>query len=140
MFWTVCLHSLGSCYFQGVWATCLPHKGRGVLLSALSKDTTSEVAGSFSTTSLNAEHQTGKLQIPFLKVFWYDSTREINPRSTDCKADALTTTPTRHIVSTRESNSRSTDCKADAFTTTPSRGILHERPFVRIRQLCQKNK
>ena len=31
--------------------------------------------------------------MPFFKVFWYDSTREINPRSTDCEADALTTTP-----------------------------------------------
>ena len=26
-FWTVCPHSLGSCYFRGVWATCLPQKG-----------------------------------------------------------------------------------------------------------------
>ena len=29
------------------------------------------------------------------KVFWYDSTREMNPRSTDCEADALITTPSR---------------------------------------------
>ena len=28
----------------------------------------------------------------FLKVFWYDSTRGMNPRSTDCDEDALTTT------------------------------------------------
>ena len=42
---------------------------------------------------LNAERQAGKLRIPFFKVFWYDSTRGINPRSTDCEADALTTTP-----------------------------------------------
>ena len=40
---------------------------------------------------LNAERQAGKLWIPFFKVFWYDSTREMNPRSTDCEADALTT-------------------------------------------------
>ena len=33
------------------WATCLPHKGGGVPLSALPKDTTSELAGLFSTTS-----------------------------------------------------------------------------------------
>ena len=26
MFWTVCPHSLGSCYLRSVWATCLPHK------------------------------------------------------------------------------------------------------------------
>ena len=44
---------------------------------------------------LNAERQAGKLQIPFFKVFWYDSTRGMKPRSTDCEADALTTTPSR---------------------------------------------
>ena len=27
MFWTGRLHSLGSCHFRRVWATCLPHKG-----------------------------------------------------------------------------------------------------------------
>ena len=25
--WTVSLHSLGSCLFRGLWATCLPHEG-----------------------------------------------------------------------------------------------------------------
>ena len=44
-------HSLGGCHFRDVWATCLPHKGGGVQLSALPKDTTSELAGLFSTTS-----------------------------------------------------------------------------------------
>ena len=43
--------------------------------------------------SLNAERQAGKLRMPFLKVIWYDSTRGMNPRSTDCEAGALTTTP-----------------------------------------------
>ena len=46
---------------------------------------------------LNAECQAGKLWIPFFKVFWYDSTRGLNPRSTDCEADALTTTPSRRL-------------------------------------------
>ena len=46
---------------------------------------------------INAERQAGKLQIPFFKVFWYDSTRRMNPRSTDCEADALTTTPSRRL-------------------------------------------
>ena len=46
--------------------------------------------------SRNAKCQAGKLRIPFFKVFWYDSTRGMNPRSTDYKADALTTTPLRH--------------------------------------------
>ena len=27
MFWTVCPHSLGSCYYRAVCATCLPHHG-----------------------------------------------------------------------------------------------------------------
>ena len=49
--WTVSPHSLGSCLFRGLWATCLPHKGGGIPLSALPKDTTSELAGLFSTTS-----------------------------------------------------------------------------------------
>ena len=51
IFWTVSPHSLGSCHFRDVWATCLPHKGGGVPLSALPKDTTSELAGLFSTIS-----------------------------------------------------------------------------------------
>ena len=33
--------------------------------------------------------------MPFFKVFWYDSTRGMNPRSTDYEAEALTTTPSR---------------------------------------------
>ena len=44
---------------------------------------------------LNAERQAGKLRMPFFKVFWYDSTRGMNPGSTDCEANALTTTPSR---------------------------------------------
>ena len=35
----------------------------------------------------------------FLKVFWYDSTSAMNPRSTDCKADALTTMPSSQCKS-----------------------------------------
>ena len=50
-FWTERPHSLGSCHLRYVWATCFPHKGGGVPLSALPKDTTSELAGLFSTTS-----------------------------------------------------------------------------------------
>ena len=49
--WTGSPHSLGSCLSRGLWATCLPHKGGGIPLSALPKDTTSELAGLFSTTS-----------------------------------------------------------------------------------------
>ena len=46
---------------------------------------------------INAERQAGKLRMPFFKVFWYDSTREMNPKSSYCKADALTTTPSRRF-------------------------------------------
>ena len=51
IFWTGRPHLLGSCHFQGVWAIYLPHKSGGVPLNALFKDTTSELAGLFSTTS-----------------------------------------------------------------------------------------
>ena len=42
-------------------ATCLPHKGGGILLSVLPKNTTSKLFGLFSTLSLFAERQAGKL-------------------------------------------------------------------------------
>ena len=32
---------------------------------------------------LNAEREAKKLWIPFFQVFWYDSTRGMNPRSTE---------------------------------------------------------
>ena len=48
---------------------------------------------------LNPERQAGMLWIPFFKVFWYDSTRGMNSRPTDCEADALTTTPSRWLFS-----------------------------------------
>ena len=92
-------HSLGNCFFRGVLATCLPHKGGGVPLSALPKDTTSELAGLFSTTSskCQAPSKAGNLQMPFFEVFWYYLTRGMNTRSTGCEADALTTTPSRRF-------------------------------------------
>ena len=91
-FWTRRPHLLGICYFRAVWATCLPYKSGGVSLIASSNDTTSELGGLFLTTS---KRQAGKLWIPFFEVFWYDSERGLNPRSTDCKAGSLTTTPSR---------------------------------------------
>ena len=39
-------------FSEGKWATCLPHKGGGVPLSALPKDTTRELAGLLSTLFL----------------------------------------------------------------------------------------
>ena len=53
-----------------VWATCLSHKGGGVPLSALPKDTTSKLAGLFSTQflfKLSAKQES--CEYPFLKSF-----------------------------------------------------------------------
>ena len=97
IFWTERPHSLGSCHFRGIWATYLPHKGGGVLLSALPKDTTRNLPTCSPQPPLKAERQAGKLWISVFKVFWYDSTREMNPRSTDCEAEALTTKPSRRF-------------------------------------------
>ena len=44
-----------------VYITCLPHKDGGIPLNVLPKDTTSKLAGLFSTLSLFAERQAGKL-------------------------------------------------------------------------------
>ena len=63
IFWTVSPHLLGSCHFR---VTCLSHKGGGVPFSALPKDTTSEPAGLFSTTSLKCRAQ-GSYRYHFLK-------------------------------------------------------------------------
>ena len=81
------------------YATCMPHKDGGVPLSVLHKDTTSKHAGLFSTllTFFYAERQARKQWIPFFKVFCYYSTRGMNARSTECEADASTTTPSRRL-------------------------------------------
>ena len=55
--------------------------------------------------SLNAERQVGKLQI-FFKVFWYDSTKGLIPRSAECEADALITTPSRRLNKIRTCHER----------------------------------
>ena len=81
------------------YATCLPHKGGGVSLSALPRDATSKLAGLLFTLSLfHAERQVGKLWIPIFKVFWYNSIWEANPRSTDCEEDTPTTTPLHRFI------------------------------------------
>ena len=73
---------------------CLPHKDGVIPLSALPKDTTSKLASLFFTLSFMcwAPSREAVNTICF-KVFWYDSTWEMNPRITDYEADALTTTP-----------------------------------------------
>ena len=50
---------------------------------------------------LNVERQARKQWIPFFKLLWYDSTREIKPRSTNCREDAL---PLHHHA--RQSNAK----------------------------------
>ena len=73
MFWTVSPHSLGSCHFR---VTCLPHKRWGVPFSALPKDTTSELAGLFSTTSHKCRAPSREAVDTIFKSLWYDSIRE----------------------------------------------------------------
>ena len=94
--WTGRPHSLGSCFFQGVWATCLPHNGGAFRCVPYPRTQQANLPTCSPQHLLNAERQAGKLWILlFLKVFWYDSTMGLNPRSTDCEADALTTTSSR---------------------------------------------
>ena len=78
-------------------AICLPHKGGGIPLSALPKDTTSKLAGLFSTLFLlMLSAKQGSCEYHFLKSF--GMTRlGMNPRSTDYNVEALTTTPSRRL-------------------------------------------
>jgi len=50
----------------------------GIQLSALPRDTTSELDGLYSHYPFNAESQAGNLWISSFKVFWSVSTRESN--------------------------------------------------------------
>ena len=73
-------HSLRSCHFEMSEPQedrCLPHKGGSVPLSASRKDTTTNLPACSQQPPLNAERQAKKLWIPFLKLFWYESTRGI---------------------------------------------------------------
>ena len=96
--WTGSPHSLGSCLFRGLWATCLPHKGGASRKVPCPRTQQASLPACSPQPPLNAERQAGKLSMPFFKVFWYDSTRGMNPWSTDCEVDALTTTPSRRFV------------------------------------------
>ena len=90
IFWTEGSHWLGSFHF-GVWATYLPHKS-GASQQVSCPRTQANLLACSPHPPLNAKRPAGKLWIPLFKAFWYDSTRGLNPRSTDCKVDALTTT------------------------------------------------
>ena len=76
----------------------------GIPLSALPKTQQANLPACSPQPPINAERHAGKQQMPFLKVFWYDSTRGTNPRSTGCKADALTTTPLCRYHTVRYNN------------------------------------
>ena len=54
---------------RGVWATCLPHKGGGVPLSVLPKDTTMNLPACSPHPPLNAERKGGSYEYHFLKSF-----------------------------------------------------------------------
>ena len=95
VFWTVCPHSLGSCYFRGVWVTCLPHKSGASRYVLCPRTQQANMPACSPQPPIDAKRQAGTLWIPFFKVFWYDWTRGMNPRSTDCKAHSPTTTPSR---------------------------------------------
>ena len=71
---------------------------------------------------INAERQAGKLWIPF-KSFGMTRQGEMNPGSTDCEADALTTTPSRHSHTHRQNS-------ALKYTVDrPMLGLLYVRVF-----------
>ena len=74
--WTGSPHSLGSCLFRGLWATCLPHKGGASRKVPCPRTQQANLPACFPQPPLNAERQAGKLRIPFFKVFWYDSTKD----------------------------------------------------------------
>ena len=96
MFWTERPHSLGSCHFR---VTCLPHKGGASRQVPCPRTQQANLPACSPQPPINAERQAGKPLIPFFKVFWYNSTRGMNPRSTDCEADAPTNTPSRRFKS-----------------------------------------
>ena len=89
---------LGSCHFGGVWPSRLSCKGGGVPLSAWPKNATTELVGLLSITFLKCRAPSREVMDAIFKVFWYDSKRNVNPRSTDYEADAITTTPSRRYL------------------------------------------
>jgi len=77
---------VATCYYQS------NHIGRGNPIKCLAQGHNKRTCRLiFTLYLLNAERQTGKLWIPTFKVFWFDSTRRLNRRSTGYEADSLTT-------------------------------------------------
>ena len=61
LFWTVCPHSLGSCYFRNVWTTCFPHEGGASREVPCSKTQQASLPACAPQPPINAERQAGKL-------------------------------------------------------------------------------
>ena len=94
--WTGSPDSLGSCLFRGFYGPPVFHiKAGASRLVPCPRTQQANLPACSPQPSRNAERQAGKLRMPFFKVFWYDSTRGMNPWSTDCEAGALTTKPSR---------------------------------------------
>ena len=75
-------------------ATCLPCEDGGIPLSALPKDTTRKLAGLLSTLFLAVlSAKQGNCKYYFLKSFGMTRLGKMNPGSTDCKVNSVTTTP-----------------------------------------------
>ena len=79
-------------------ATYLPHKDGGIPLSVAQGHNKQACRLIFHTIPYCAECQAGKLRTQFLKVFWYNCTWKMNPRSTDCEETALITTSSRRLI------------------------------------------
>ena len=76
------------------------------------------------------------------KVFWYDSTWEMNPRSTDCEAVALTTTPSRRFLIMDDSNALSSTKMLIlhlVYCTADTCRLLTKTVFTRIMPLSNRN-
>ena len=88
------IHEKANC-ISIFWTERITHKGGSVPLMVCPRTQQANLPTCSPQPPLNAELQAGKLWIPFFKVFWYDSTWGMNPRSTNCQANALTTTSSR---------------------------------------------
>ena len=54
------------------------------------------------------------------KVFWYDLTRGMNPKSTECEADALPTSPSRRLKWLADSERERKTANTYSFTFYPT--------------------
>ena len=74
----------------------LPLKDKGVSLGACPWAQQANLLACSLHYSFHADCLPGNLLMSFLKSL-YDLTRDMNSRSTDCKVNALTTTPSHQV-------------------------------------------